>query len=141
MISWWFYWKNKKSKKRDKLHCAWKLHCTLLFLIYLNTTQPNFKCNFFFHGHRRLTGQQGKGEDHLLFHSTTSNRSQTFILRHLFSDIYFATLHVRWLSHTSNRTACIYQAATSWDLPPHQVTIWLIDDVRLNFVCLLVDLI
>ena len=88
-----------------------------------------FSIRVFFHGHWRLTGQQGKGGDHLLFHSTTSTRSQTF--RHL-----FATLHVRWLSHIFNRTACIYQAATRWDLPPYRITIWLIDDVTLSF-CLL----
>ena len=43
-----------------------------------------------FHRHWWLKGQQGKEEDHLLFHSTTYNCSKTF--RHL-----FATLHVRWL--------------------------------------------
>ena len=51
----------------------------------------------------------------------------------------FATLHVRWLSHIFNRTACIYQTATRWDLPAYRITIWLID-VMLIFVCLLVDL-
>ena len=66
----------------------------------------------FFHRHWRLTGQQRKGGVHLLFHSTTSTCSRTF--RHL-----FATLHVRWLSHIFNRTACIYQAATRWDFPPY----------------------
>ena len=88
----------------------------------------------FFHGHWQLTGQRGKGGDHLLFYSTTSTRSRTF--RHL-----FATFHVRWLSHIFNRNACIYQTATRWDLPPYRITIWLIDDVILIFVCLLVDLI
>ena len=39
---------------------------------------------------------QGKGGDHLLFHSTTSTRSQT--LRH-----FFANLHVTWLSRIFNR--------------------------------------
>ena len=82
----------------------------------------------------QLTGQQGKGGDHLLFHSTTSTRSRIF--RHL-----FATLHVRWLSHIFNRNACIYQTATRWDLPPYRITIWLIDDVILIFVCLYVELI
>ena len=85
-----------------------------------------FTIRVFFHGHWRLTGQQEKGRDHLLFHSTTSTGSWTF--RHL-----FATLHVRWLSHIFNRTACIYQAATRWDLPPYRITIWLIDDVTLSF--------
>ena len=65
----------------------------------------------FFHGHWQLTGQQDKGGDLYLFHSTTSTRSRTF--RHL-----CATLHVRWLSHIFNCNACIYQAATRWDLPP-----------------------
>ena len=88
----------------------------------------------FFHRHWRLTGQQGKGGDHLLFHSTTSTRSQTF--RHL-----FAIVHVRWLSHIFNRTACIYKTATPWDLLPYRITIWLIDAVTLVFVCLRYDLI
>ena len=86
----------------------------------------SFSIRIFFHRHWRLTGQQEKGEDHLLFHSTTSTHSRTF--RHL-----FATLHVRWLSHIFNRTACIYQAATQWDLPPYRITIWLTDDVTLSF--------
>ena len=51
-----------------------------------------FSIRIFFHGHWRLTGQQGKGGDYLLFHSTTSTRSRT--CRYL-----LATLHVRWLSH------------------------------------------
>ena len=84
-----------------------------------------FYIRVFFHGHWRLTGQQGKGGDHLLFHSTTPTRSRAFI--HL-----FATLHVRWLSHIFNRTACIYQIAIRWDLPPYRITIWLID-VTLSF--------
>ena len=58
------------------------------------------------------------------------------IFRHL-----FATLHVRWLSHISNRNACIYQTATRWDFPPYRITIWLIDDVKFVLVCLLDHLI
>ena len=72
------------------------------------------------------------------FHSTISTRSRIF--RHLFDLIYLLTLHVRWLSHIFNHTACIYQAATRWDLPPYRITIWLIDDVMLIFVCLIDDL-
>ena len=53
----------------------------------------------------------------------------------------FATLHVRWLSHIFNCTACIYQTATWWDLPPSRITNWLINDVRLILVWLLDDLI
>ena len=93
-----------------------------------------FSIRVFFHGHWRLTEQQGKVGGHLLFQSTTSTRSRIF--RHL-----FATLHVRWLSYIFNRTACIYQAVTRWDLPPYWITIWMIDDVILTFVCLLDDLI
>ena len=87
-----------------------------------------FSIKIFFHGHWRLTGQQGKGGGHLLFHSTTSTHSRTF--RH------FATLHVRWLSHIFYHTTCIYQTATRWDLQPYRTTIWLIDDVTVVFVCL-----
>ena len=60
-------------------------------------TQFIFFIRVFFHGHWRLTGQQGKRGNHLLFHSTTSIHSQTF--RNL-----SATLHVRWLSHILNLT-------------------------------------
>ena len=87
-----------------------------------------FSIRVFFQGHWQLTGRQGKGEDHFLFHSTTSTRSRTF--RNL-----LATLHVRWLSHIFNGNACIYQTATRWDLPPDRITIWLI--VILIFVYLL----
>ena len=69
----------------------------------------------FFHGHWRLTE-----------HSTCSR-----IFR-----LLFATFHMWWLSHIFNRTACIYQTTTRLDLPPHRITIWLIDDVTLVFVCL-----
>ena len=74
----------------------------------------------FLHRNWRFTGQQGKGGDHILFHTTTSTRSRTS--RHL-----FATLHVRWLSRIFNRNACVYQTATRWDLPPNRIDIWVID--------------
>ena len=70
-----------------------------------------------------------------LFHSTTLPlfyaNIQTFVLQLCTSDDPLI----------SNRTACIYQATTRWDLPPYRITIWLIDDVMLIFVCLFVDLI
>ena len=72
--------------------------------------------------------QDGRG-DHRLFLSTTFTRSQTF-------RFFFATLHVRWLSRIFNRTACKYQNATRWDLPPNWNTIWLIDEKMLISVCL-----
>ena len=80
----------------------------------------SFSIRVFFHRHWRFTGQQGRGGDHRLFHSTTSTHSRT--LKHS-----FATLHVRWLSNTINRNVCVNQTATQWDLPPYWVTIWLID--------------
>ena len=89
------------------------------------SVKSNYNNTFFFyqgflHRHWWFTGQQGKGGDHFLFHSTTSTQSQT--LRHLFE-----TLHVRWLSCIFSRNACVYQTATRWDLPPYQITIWVFD--------------
>ena len=104
-----------------KLYCITYYRC--LFLIRV-----------FYHGHWQLTGEQGKGGDHLLFNSTTFIRSRAF--RHL-----FATLHVWWLSHIFNLNAFIYQTVMRWDLSPYRITIWLIDDVILIFVYLLVELI
>ena len=93
-----------------------------------------FFIRVFFHKHWQFTGQQGKEGDRLLSHWTIFTFPRAF--RHL-----IATLHVRWLSRIFNRTACIYQTATRWDLPPYRITIWLIDDVTLVFVCLPNDLI
>ena len=102
-----------------------KRHVFLEFLVekkafHFSNRGLGFSTRVFFHRHWRFTGQQGKGEDHRLFHSSTSTHSRTF--RHL-----FATLHVRWLSRIFNRNACVYQTATRWDLPPYRITIWLID--------------
>ena len=77
-----------------------------------------FSIGVFFHGHWQLT----------------STLSRTF--RYL-----FAALHVRWLLYIFNRNACIYPNATRWDLPPYRITVWLIDDVILIFVCLHFELI
>ena len=113
-----------------KFSGAWKLKILRFFRILHVEIYMFFSIRVFFHGHWRLTGQQGKGGDHFLFPSTTSTRSRTF--RHL-----FVILHVKCLSHIFNRNACIYQAATPWDLSPYRITIWLIDDVMLIFVLLL----
>ena len=96
------------------LSCAWKYR------------EIFFSIRASFHGHWRLTGQQGKGRDNFLLHSITSTRSRTF-------KYLFPFLLVRWLSHIFNRISCIYQTASRWDLPPYQITIWLIDDVTLSF--------
>ena len=93
---------------------------------YYNLVKSMSPIGIFFYTHWQLTGQQGKGGDNFLFHSTTSKHSQTF--RYL-----FVILHVKWLSHIFNCTACIYQNATRWDLPPYQITTWLINDVMLIF--------
>ena len=74
-----------------------------------------FFLSWFSSGTVKIHRTAGGRRDHLLFHSTTSNRSQT--LRHL-----FATLHVRWRSSVFNHNACIYQAATRWDLPSYFFT-------------------
>ena len=130
---------NKKKLKR-KHGIPWHVHA-IQKLALLRSRKSHFYVVFsgfffhqvFFHGHWRLTGQQGKGGEHLLFHSTTSTLSRTF-------RYFFTTLQVRWLSHIFNRTACIYQTATRWDLPPYRINIWLIHDVMF-FVWLLDDLI
>ena len=79
-----------------------------------------FFIRVFFYRHRRFTERQGKEGDHLLFHSITFTCSQTF-------RDSFATLHVRWLSRSFNRNACIYKTATRWHSPSYWITIWLID--------------
>ena len=73
----------------------------------------------FLRRHRQFTGQQGKGGDHPLFHSTTPTRSRT--LRHS-----FATLHLRSLSRIPNHNTCAHQNANRWDLRSYQITIWVI---------------
>ena len=95
------------------------LFLLLLFCLFYhsNSCWFLFSIRVFFQRHWRFTGQQGKRGDYLLFHSTTSTRSQT--LRHL-----FATLHVRWLSRIFKRNACVYQTATRWHLPPCCCCCW-----------------
>ena len=88
-----------------------------------------FSISVFFTGTDDLQGS--RGEDHLLFHSSTSTLSRT--LTHL-----FATLHVRWLSRIFNGNACAYQTATLYHLIELPFE-WLIDDSM--FVCLLDELI
>ena len=93
-----------------------------ILLIYI------FSVRVFFHGHWQLTGHQGKGGPSFipLYHFHALTNIQTFICNFT---------HER-LSHVCNLNACIYQTATWWDLPPYQITIWLIDNVILIF-CLL----
>ena len=115
-----FVWLQRLVTKIKLYDCAIRFYSVFLRASFIHSKYIFFSIRVFFHWHWQPTGQQGKGGDHLLFHSTTSTRSRTF--RHL-----FATLHVRWLSHIFNRNACIYQTATQWDLPPYRIIIWLID--------------
>ena len=79
-----------KSKLINQTLLGFPLFLFIYFFLYQG----------FLHRYWRFKGQQVKGGDHLLFHSTTSTPSR--ILRHL-----FATLNVRWLSHIFNRNACL----------------------------------
>ena len=72
----------------------------------------------------RRTAGEGRGPSFIPFyHFHPLTNIQTFICN-------FAC---EMTSHIFNRTACIYQTATRWDLPPYRITIWLIDDVTLGF--------
>ena len=68
---------------------TWKL---LFIYVSENIFICFFSIRFFFQRHWRFSGQQKNGVDHHFCRSTTSTRSQAF--KH-----FFATLHVRWLSH------------------------------------------
>ena len=119
--------------------CLYRNSLILIYYIPFNRRSTFFFFFFFFLSGLSFTdtdnSQNSRGrEGTILFHSSTSICSRTF------RDLS-ATLHVRWLSHIFNSNACIYQAATRWDLPPYRVTIWLIVDVILIFVCLHVELI
>ena len=79
--------------------------------------------------------QHSRGWERTIFYSTLPLPPA-----HENSDIYFVTLHVRWLSNISNRTTCIYQADARWDLLPYRITICVIDDAMLIlFVYLLIS--
>ena len=67
---------------------------------------------------REGTEREGKGPSFISLYNF--HRSRT--LRNL-----FATLRVRWVSRIFNRNPCVYQTATWWDLPPYEITIWMID--------------
>ena len=90
-----------------------------------------FSIRVFFHGHWQLAGQQGKGGNHLLFHSAT--------FRYL-----FATLHSRWLSHlfafSHFLIATLLFTRLLLDEIIHLIELlfdWLIMWCWLSFVCLL----
>ena len=94
-----------------------------------------FLSGHFFKGHWRLTGQQGKGGDHLfipLYHFHPLTNIQALILQLC----TWVDYHIFLIAPLEFITLLLW-----WDLPPYRITIWLIDDVMLIFVCLLVDLI
>ena len=87
----------------------------------------------FLHRHWRYIEQQGKGGDHLLFHSTTSTSSQT--LRHYLQLRMWDDYHV-FLIATLVFTKRLLGEIYHFIKLPFQ---WLIDDVM--FFCLLDELI
>ena len=109
---------------------------TFGFLIFSRGIERNqfFSIRVFLHRHWLFTREQERRRDHLLFQFIISTCSRTF--RHSFEVLY-----MRWLSCNFNRIVCVYQAVTRWNIPPYWITIWLIDDAILVFVCLLDDLI
>ena len=94
-------------------YCLW---------IQIKISMTFFLSGFFFHRHWQFTGQQGKEEDHLLFHSTTFPHSQTF--RHIFqlcmSDNYH-TFMIALLAFTRLLLDKIYHFIK---LPLDCLTIW-----------------
>ena len=87
-----------------------------------------FSIRIFFHRHWRLTGQQGKGGDHLLFHSTLppAHEHSDIYLQLCMWDDYHIFL-IAPLVFTRLLLDEIYQFTTLSN------TIWLTDDVTLSF--------
>ena len=85
-----------------------------------------FSIRVFFHGHRQIK------REGTVFYSTLPLPSSD---EH--SDIYLQLC--TWDDYRIFLIATL--VFTRRDLPPYRITIWLIDDVMLIFVCLLVDLI
>ena len=99
---------------------------------YKILTDTSFSYRGFLHRHWRFTGQQEKEEDHLLFHSTTSTRSQTlFYLQFCLWDDYHVLL-IATLVFTRLLLNDIYHLI---EIPFE----WLIDDAM--FVCSLDELV
>ena len=94
-----------------------------MFLIF-HIVFPQFfyLSGFFFYGHWRLTGQQGKRGGHLFFHFTTSTCSRTFRL-------FFVTLHVKRLLHMFNCNPRIYYSMRFTTLSSYCLIDWWCDPV------------
>ena len=69
---------NISQNSQEKTSAGFSFWIKLQADIFKNTFFHNFFFSIwvFFHRHWRLTGQEGKRRNHLLFHSTTSSRSQ-----------------------------------------------------------------
>ena len=120
--------------------------CKKVFLEIWQNSQENtcvrvsFLIFFFYQGFlsrtlRRLTGQQGKGRDHLLFHSTPSTRSRTF--RHLFATFMWDDYHVFLIAPLAFTRLLLDERFTT--LSSYHLIDWWCDSKF--FVCLRDDLI
>ena len=72
----------------------------------------------FLHRHWRFTGQERKGGDHLIFHSTTSTRSEHW---HIYLQLCM------WDDYHVFSITTLLFTATRWDLPRYWIAIWVID--------------
>ena len=100
----------------------------------MKTHKHFFSIRVFFHGHWRLTGQQEKGGDHLLFHSTTSIRSRIF--RHLFATLHGVDYHIFLITPLVFTRLLLNEIYHLIKLPFDWLMIW-----HYDFVCLRDDLI
>ena len=102
-----FSWKQFRSVTLQKMEFSMKDFFFFFYQGFLSKTLTI---------HR--TAREGRGPSFIpLYHFQPLTNIQRF----------FATLHMRWLLRAFNRNACVYQAATRWDLPPYRITIWLVD--------------
>ena len=125
-------WKKAFTPSGEKMaNFAFILFWTILFSAWLEMLKWFFLSGFL---SRTLTiyrtAEEGMGHSFIpLYHFHPVTNIQSFI----------STFHVRWLRCIFNCNACVYQAATRWDLPSYWFIIWFIDDVM--YVCILDDLI
>ena len=92
-----------------------------------------FILRIFFYRNWWFIGQSGEGGDHLLFHVTTSTRSQT--LRHLFATLQMRWLHVFLIATLEFTRLLLDEIYHLIELPSD----WLLADEM--FVCLLNELV
>ena len=68
----------------------------------------------FLHRHWRFTEQQGKGGDHLLFHSTTSACSQTFRHLYIWNFACEMTIIITTAKYLQNNLFYLYNILIKW---------------------------